>query len=309
MNITNMTDTPLHVAFDEVSRAAAARGIRVTGTEIVGLLPKRALIEAGKHYLRKQQRSVGIPDSEIIKIAVKSMGLDELKPFVSEEKVIEYMLEAEKGGKKLVDMTCTEFADETSSESPAPGGGSISAYMGALAAALGTMVANLSAHKPGWDDRWEEFSDIAERGRVLQDRLIALVDEDTEAFNRIMAVFAMPKKTEEEKTARAAALEAATLYATEVPLRTMKASFDTFEVLEAMASKGNPASVSDAGVGALAARAAVLRAQLNVRINAAGLKNREDADRLLAEAAEIANKAVEREREIIAIVNKVIGDE
>lgn len=309
MNITNMTDTPLHVAFDEVSRAAAARGIRVTGTEIVGLLPKRALIEAGKHYLRKQQRSVGIPDSEIIKIAVKSMGLDELKPFVSEEKVIEYMLEAEKGGKKLVDMTCTEFADETSSESPAPGGGSISAYMGALAAALGTMVANLSAHKPGWDDRWEEFSDIAERGRVLQDRLIALVDEDTEAFNRIMAVFAMPKKTEEEKKARAAALEAATLYATEVPLRTMKASFDTFEVLEAMASKGNPASVSDAGVGALAARAAVLGAQLNVRINAAGLKNREDADRLLAEAAEIANKAVEREREIIAIVNKVIGDE
>lgn len=309
MNITNMTDTPLHVAFDEVSRAAAARGIRVTGTEIVGLLPKRALIEAGKHYLRKQQRSVGIPDSEIIKIAVKSMGLDELKPFASEEKVIEYMLEAEKGGKKLVDMTCTEFADETSSESPAPGGGSISAYMGALAAALGTMVANLSAHKPGWDDRWEEFSDIAERGRVLQDRLIALVDEDTEAFNRIMAVFAMPKKTEEEKKARAAALEAATLYATEVPLRTMKASFDTFEVLEAMASKGNPASVSDAGVGALAARAAVLGAQLNVRINAAGLKNREDADRLLAEAAEIANKAVEREREIIAIVNKVIGDE
>ncbi|MBD5201513.1 MAG: glutamate formimidoyltransferase [Bacteroidales bacterium] len=309
MNITNMTDTPLHVAFDEVSRAAAARGIRVTGTEIVGLLPKRALIEAGKHYLRKQQRSVGIPDSEIIKIAVKSMGLDELKPFVSEEKVIEYMLEAEKGGKKLVDMTCTEFADETSSESPAPGGGSISAYMGALAAALGTMVANLSAHKPGWDDRWEEFSDIAERGRVLQDRLIALVDEDTEAFNRIMAVFAMPKKTEEEKKARAAALEAATLYATEVPLRTMKASFDTFEVLEAMASKGNPASVSDAGVGALAARAAVLGAQLNVRINAAGLKNREDADRLLAEAAEIANNAVEREREIIAIVNKVIGDE
>ena len=309
MNITNMTDTPLHVAFDEVSRAAAARGIRVTGTEIVGLLPKRALIEAGKHYLRKQQRSVGIPDSEIIKIAVKSMGLDELKPFVSEEKVIEYMLEAEKGGKKLVDMTCTEFADETSSESPAPGGGSISAYMGALAAALGTMVANLSAHKPGWDDRWEEFSDIAEKGRVIQDRLIALVDEDTEAFNRIMAVFAMPKKTEEEKKARAAALEAATLYATEVPLRTMKASFDTFEVLEDMASKGNPASVSDAGVGALAARAAVLGAQLNVRINAAGLKNREDADRLLAEAAEIANKAVEREREIIAIVNKVIGDE
>lgn len=309
MNITNMTDTPLHVAFDEVSRAAAERGIRVTGTEIVGLLPKRALIEAGKHYLRKQQRSLGIPDSEIIKIAVKSMGLDELKPFLSEEKVIEYMLESEKGGKKLVDMTCKDFADETSSESPAPGGGSISAYMGALAAALGTMVANLSAHKPGWDDRWEEFSVIAEKGRMIQDRLIDLVDEDTEAFNRIMAVFGMPKKTEEEKKARAAALEAATLYATEVPLRTMKASYDTFEVLKAMAEKGNPASVSDAGVGALAARAAVLGAQLNVRINAAGLKDRSKADELLAEAAEIGNKAVESEREIIAIVNKVIGDE
>lgn len=309
MNITNMADTPLHVAFDEVARAAAARGIRVTGTEIVGLLPKRALIDAGKHYLRKQQRSVGIPDSEIIKIAVKSMGLDELKPFIPEEKVIEYMLEAGKGGKKLVDMTCTEFADETSSESPAPGGGSISAYMGALAAALGTMVANLSAHKAGWDERWEEFSDIAEQGRILQDRLIALVDEDTEAFNRIMAVFGMPKKTEEEKKARAEAMEAATLYATEVPLRTMKASYATFDIVEAMAQKGNPASVSDAGVGALAARAAVLGAQLNVRINASGLKNRETADKLLAEAAEIANKAVEREREIIAIVNKVIGDE
>lgn len=309
MNITNMTDTPLHVAFDEVSRAAAERGIRVTGTEIVGLLPKRALIEAGKHYLRKQQRSLGIPDSEIIKIAVKSMGLDELKPFLSEEKVIEYMLESEKGGKKLVDMTCKDFADETSSESPAPGGGSISAYMAALAAALGTMVANLSAHKPGWDDRWEEFSVIAEKGRMIQDRLIDLVDEDTVAFNRIMAVFGMPKKTEEEKKARAAALEAATLYATEVPLRTMKASYDTFEVLKAMAEKGNPASVSDAGVGALAARAAVLGAQLNVRINAAGLKDRSKADELLAEAAEIGNKAVESEREIIAIVNKVIGDE
>lgn len=309
MNITNMTDTPLHVAFDEVSRAAAERGIRVTGTEIVGLLPKRALIEAGKHYLRKQQRSLGIPDSEIIKIAVKSMGLDELKPFFSEEKIIEYMLESEKGGKKLVDMTCKDFADETSSESPAPGGGSISAYMGALAAALGTMVANLSAHKPGWDDRWEEFSVIAEKGRMIQDRLIDLVDEDTVAFNRIMAVFGMPKKTEEEKKARAAALEAATLYATEVPLRTMKASYDTFEVLKAMAEKGNPASVSDAGVGALAARAAVLGAQLNVRINAAGLKDRSKADELLAEAAEIGNKAVESEREIIAIVNKVIGDE
>ena len=306
MNITNMTDTPLHVAFDEVNRAAAARGIRVTGTEIVGLIPKRALIEAGKHYLRLQQRSLGIPESEIIKIAVKSMGLDELKEFNPSEKIIEYMLEEGKGGRKLVDMTCRGFADETASESPAPGGGSIAAYMGALAAALGSMVANLSAHKAGWDERWEEFSDIAERGRDIQDRLIHLVDEDTEAFNRIMDVFAMPKKTDEEKAARATALEAATLYATQVPLRTMRAAYETFDVLEAMAQKGNPASVSDAGVGARAARAAVLGAQLNVRINAAGLKDRAKADELLSEAAEIAEKACKRETEIINHVNAVI---
>lgn len=306
MNITNMSDTPLHVAFDEVSRAAAARGIRVTGTEIVGLIPKRALIEAGKHYLRRQQRSLGIPESEIIKIAVKSMGLDELKPFIADEKVIEYMLENENAAKKLVDMTCKDFADETASESPAPGGGSISAYMGALAAALGTMVANLSAHKAGWDDRWEEFSDVAEKGRDIQDRLIHLVDEDTEAFNRIMAVFAMPKKTDEEKAARSAALQEATLYATEVPLRTMRAAYETFDVLEAMAKNGNPASVSDAGVGALAARSAVLGAQLNVRINAAGLKDRAKADALLAEAAQIAEKACLCEADILRTVNEII---
>lgn len=305
MNITDMGATPLHVAFDEVSRAAAARGIRVTGTEIVGLIPRRALIEAGKHYLRKQQRSTGISNDEIIKIAIKSMGLDELKPFVAEEKVIEDMLE-QGGGRKLVDMTCKEFADETSSESPAPGGGSISAYMGALAAALGSMVANLSAHKAGWDDRWEEFSNVAEEGRKLQDRLIHLVDEDTEAFNRIMAVFAMPKATEAEKAARATAMEAATLYATQVPLETMKASYEVFDVVEAMAEKGNPASVSDAGVGALAARAAVLGARLNVRINAAGLKDREKAGQLIAEADQIATLAENREKEIIEKVNKVI---
>lgn len=307
MNITDMGVTPLHKAFDEVNRAAAARGIRVTGTEIVGLVPKRALIDAGKHYLRKQQRSLGIPESEIIKIAVKSMGLDELKPFDPKEKVIEYMLEADNGGKKLVDMTCRDFADETASESPAPGGGSISAYMGALAAALGTMVANLSAHKAGWDDCWEEFSDVAEKGRVLQDALIHLVDEDTEAFNRIMAVFAMPKKTEEEKAVRKEALEAATLYATEVPLRTMKTACETFDILEAMASKGNPASVSDAGVGALAARAAVQGAFLNVKINAAGLKDRAVADKLLAEAQEVSQKADKRESEILAVVNDIIA--
>ena len=306
MNITDMGETPLHKAFDEVCRAASARGIRVTGTEIVGLVPKRAIIDAGKHYLRMQLRSLGIPDEEIIKIAVKSMGLDELKPFCPEEKIIEYMLEAGDKTKKLVDMTCREFADETASESPAPGGGSISAYMGALAAALGTMVANLSAHKAGWDDRWEEFSDRAQQGRHILDRLVALVDEDTEAFNRIMAVFAMPKNTPEEKAARSAALEAATLYATEVPLHTMKAACETFDLLEAMAVSGNPASVSDAGVGALAARSAVLGAQLNVRINAAGLKDREAADAILTEAAQIADTAVRRETEILAIVNKVI---
>ncbi len=306
MNITDMGQTPLHVAFDEVNRAAAARGIRVTGTEIVGLVPKRAIIDAGKHYLRLQNRSLGIPEEEIIKIAVKSMGLDELKPFHADEKVIEYILEADSKRKRLVDMTCREFADETSSESPAPGGGSISAYMGALAAALGTMVANLSAHKAGWDNRWEEFSDIAVKGRELQDRLIALVDEDTEAFNRIMDVFSMPKKTEAEKNARQEAMQKATLYATEVPLITMRTSFETFEILKAMAEKGNPASVSDAGVGALAARAAVLGAWLNVRINAAGLKDREVADKLLAEALLIADKAKNEEKEILEIVNKVI---
>lgn len=306
MNITDIALTPLHIAFDEVSRAANERGIRVTGTEIVGLVPKRTLIEAGKYFLRKQHRSVGIAESEIIRMAVKSMGLDELKPFVPEEKIIEYMLE-DKASKRLVDMTCTEFALETASESPAPGGGSISAYMGALAAALGTMVANLSSHKAGWDERWEEFSDYAERGQELVSRLLALVDEDTEAFNRIMAVFAMPKATAEEKAARSAALQSATLYATEVPLKTMKAAYECFEIVKAMAEIGNPNSVSDAGVGALAARSAVLGAELNVKINAAGLKDRERAERLISQAAEIAQEAVAQEAEILQIVNQKIG--
>ena len=308
MNITNMRETPLHKAFDEVCAKAAARGVRVTGAEIVGLVPKSALIEAGTHYLRMQQRSLGIPEDEIIRIAVKSMGLDDLKPFKPEEKIIEYMLEAGKEkSRKLTDMTLTAFADETSSESPAPGGGSISAYMGALGAALGTMVANLSAHKAGWDDRWEEFSDAAEKGRHIQDRLIALVDEDTEAFNRIMDVFSMPKGTPEEKAARSAALQEATLYATEVPLRTMKTSFEAFELLEEMARKGNPASVSDVGVGALAARSAVFGAWLNVKINAAGLKDREKADAILAEAEKIAEEAARRESDILKVVNETIA--
>lgn len=306
MNLTNIGVTPLHIAFDEVCRAAEARGVRVTGTEIVGLVPKKALIDAGKHFLRKQHRSVGISESEIIRIAVRSMGLDELKPFIPEEKIVEYMV-SETNTKKLVDMTCSAFAEETASESPAPGGGSISAYMGALGAALGTMVANLSSHKAGWDERWEEFSDYAERGQALMAELLHLVDEDTEAFNRIMAVFAMPKATDEEKAARSAALQSATLYATQVPLKTMKASLKVFEIVKAMADIGNPNSVSDAGVGALAARSAVLGAQLNVKINAAGLKDRATAEALTAEAEQIAAEAIALEAEVLKVVNEKIG--
>ena len=306
MNITDINTTPLHVAFDEVCRAAQARGIRVTGTEIVGLVPKRTLIEAGRYFLEKQQRSTGISDEEIMKIAVKSMGLDDLKPFNPREKVIEYLIEDEKEAaerERLVRMTCKDFAYETASESPAPGGGSISAYMGALGAALGTMVANLSSHKPGWDARWKEFSEWADKGQVMLAKLVALVDEDTAAFNRIMAALGMPKGSDEEKKARAEALEAATLYATEVPLKTMKAAAEVFPLVRAMAAEGNPNSVSDAGVGALAARSAVLGAQLNVRINAAGLADRSAADRLCAEAAEIAAKAIAEEASVLDIVN------
>lgn len=307
MNITDIRTTPLHVAFDEVCRAASERGIRVTGTEIVGLIPKSCLIDAGRYFLAKQQRSAGISEEAIINIAIKSMGLDDLKEFNPREKVIEYILEdAKPRGKRLVDMTLTEFAEETASESPAPGGGSIAAYMGALGAALSTMVANLSAHKPGWDDRWKEFSDYAERGHALMTRLLALVDEDTAAFNKIMAVFSMPKSTPEEKAARAEALEAATLYATEVPLRTMEASYDVFDYAEAMAREGNPASVSDAAVGALAARAAVVGALLNVRINAAGLKNRENAEKLLTRADEIDKKSEARVATVLEIANSKI---
>lgn len=308
MNMTNLSVTPLHVAFDEVCRAADARGVRVTGTEIVGLVPKKTLVDAGRHFLLKQHRSTGLPERELVRIAIESMGLSNLKEFKPEEKVVEYILEAEeqKSVKKLVDMTCAAFAEETASESPAPGGGSISAYMGALAAALGTMVANLSSHKAGWDDRWEFFSCWAEKGMAVMNELLALVDEDTAAFNRIMDVFGMPKGTAEEKAARAAAMEVATLYATEVPLRTMKAAYKAFEVVRAMAVEGNPNSVSDAGVGALAARSAVMGACLNVRINAAGLKDRAAAERLVNEAMEIQALAQQAEKEILAIVDSKI---
>lgn len=310
MNITDMNVTPLHVAFEEVCRAAAARGLRVTGTEIVGLVPKKVLVEAGKFYLEKQQRSLGVPEEELIKIAVKSLGLNDLKPFNPKEKVIEYLMtdeEVQARKERLVRMSVKGFARETASESAAPGGGSVSAYMGALAAALGTMVANLSAHKRGWDDRWKEFSDWAERGQDVMERLLRLVDEDTEAFAKIMDVFSMPKGTEEEKAARAEAMEKATLYASRVPLNTMQTAMEAMPVALAMARIGNPASASDAGVGAIAALAAVRGAHLNVRINAAGLKDRTLAAELTDEAARIEAEAVAAEAEVLAEVNKNIG--
>ncbi|MFZ4411656.1 MAG: glutamate formimidoyltransferase [Bacteroidales bacterium] len=307
MNITNISATPLHIAFDEVSSKAAARGVRVTGLEIVGLVPKRAIIDAGKHYLAKQQRSLGISDEEIIKIAIKSMGLDDLKPFHPAEKIVEYVLEAENKNKKLIDMSCTAFANETASESPAPGGGSIAAYMGALGASLAAMVANLSSHKAGWDERWEEFSAWAEKAQHIKDELLFLVDEDTHAFNKIMDAFAFPKGTDIEKALRTAAIQDATKYATEVPFRTMQRAFDTFEIIKAMAEVGNPNSVTDAGVGALCARSAVMGAFLNVKINASGLKDKVFVENILAKGAEIEAKANQIESEILAIVNAKIN--
>ena len=307
MNITNLSQTPLHIAFDEVSEKAHKRGLRVTGLEIVGLVPKKAIIDAGKHYLAKQRRSVGIAEAEIVKIAIKSMGLDDLKPFDPAEKIIEYVMEAENKMNKLIDMTAAAFADETASESPAPGGGSISAYLGALGAALATMVANLSSHKAGWDDRWQEFSDWAVKGQQIKDDLLLLVDEDTNAFNRVMEAFGLPKGTTEEKTARTAAIQEATRYATEVPFRTMERSFAAFEIIKAMVENGNPNSVTDAGVGALCARSAVMGSFLNVKINAAGLKDRAFADEHLAKGAEIERLAIQLEAEILEIVNNKIN--
>lgn len=307
MNITNINVTPLHVAFDEVCRCAQNRGIRVTGTEIVGLIPKRVLIEAGRYFLEKQNRSTGIPEQDIILIAVKSLGLEDLRPFNPREKVIEYLLEDAEKKPLLADLSVRDFAQETSRESPAPGGGTIAAYMGALGAALGTMVANLSSHKAGWDSRCPEFSAWADKGQSLIGELLHLVDEDTEAFNRIMAAFGMPKKTEEDKAARSKAIQEATLYAAQVPLRTMKASFAAFEICRAMAETGNPNSVSDAGVGALAARAAVLGAGLNVKINAASLKDRATSAALVAEAEHLMAKADEEETSILKIVGNVIN--
>lgn len=308
MNLTDISITPVHIAFDEVCKKAAERGIRVSGSELVGVIPLQAMLDAGRYFLRKQQRSTGISDKELIKIAVKSLGLDELYPFDPDKKIIEYILEkeADKGKKKLIDMTLSGFADETASESPAPGGGSIAAYMGALGAALGSMVANLSAHKRGWDARWEEFSDWAEKGKTFQTQLIKLVDEDTSAFNRIMDAFGLPKKTEEEKAARKQAVQEATRFATEVPFRTMKLCYESMSVARAMAENGNPNSVTDAGVGALAARAGVMGAFLNVKINAAGLEDKEFASQIIREGEAIVQKAQEQESEILAIVNAKI---
>ena len=305
MNITDIDVTPLHIAFEEVSRAAAARGLRVTGAEIVGLVPKRVLLEAGRFYLEKQQRSLGISEEEIVKIAVKSMSLDDLKPFNPKEKVIEYLMAENRKG--LTQMTVEGFTRETASESAAPGGGSVSACMGAFAAALSTMVANLSAHKRGWDARWKEFSDVAEQGQQLVDELLSLIDEDTAAFNRIMACFAMPKGTDEEKAARSKAIEEATLYAAEVPLRTMEATLKALPLALQMAQSGNPASSSDAGVAALAAVAGIRGARLNVRINAASLKDQAPARPLLERADAIVAEARVLEKQVLEAVNAHIG--
>jgi len=302
INLTNLSITPVHVAFEEASKKALERGIRVTGSELVGLIPLKAMLDAGKYFLRKQQRSVGVSEEELIKIAVKSLGLNDLKPFDPKEKIIEYLLE-DRSAKKLVDRTCRGFADETASESPAPGGGSIAAYIGALGASLGTMVANLSSHKPGWDERWEEFSDWAEKGQALKDRLLFLVDEDTNAFNGIMDSFKLPKSTEAEKKMRTEAIQAATKYAIEIPFQVMEASYASMDLIKAMAENGNPNSVSDAGVGALCARSAVMGAFLNVKINAAGLKDPGFVKEKLEKGAELERKTMALEKEILEIVN------
>ena len=306
MNLTNIRVTPVHAAFDEVCKSAEARGIRVTGSELVGLIPLQSMLDAGRYFLEKQQRSTGVSEKELIRIAILSMGLDELGPFKPEERIIEYLL---RGGAqdKLVKMPLNDFADETASESPAPGGGSISAYVGALGAALGTMVANLSAHKKGWDDRWKEFSDWADRGQRHKEELLRLVDADTQAFNGIMAAFALPKSSEAEKMLRSEAIQQATRAAIEAPLRVMETAYASFGLIRAMALTGNPNSVSDAGVGALCARAAVLGAYLNVRINATGYNDKGYVGSVLEKGAAIAEQAANAEKEILAIVDEKIA--
>jgi len=306
MNLTNIRITPVHVAFDEVARAASARGIRVTGSELVGLVPLQAMLDAGRYFLEKQQRSTGVSEKELIRIAILSMGLDELAPFVPEERIIEYLLRGS-ADRRLVGMSLLDFADETASESPAPGGGSIAAYVGALGAALGTMVANLSSHKKGWDDRWTLFSGWAERGQGYKDELLRLVDADTRAFNSIMAAFGMSKGTAEEQALRHQAIQAATRTAIEVPFRVMEVAAASMEVIRAMALDGNPNSVSDAGVGALCVRAAVMGAFLNVRINAAGYEDKEFVKDIHDRGSRIMAEANKAETEILNIVLGKIG--
>jgi len=306
MNLTNISITPVHIAFDEVCRKAEARGIRVTGSELVGLVPLQSLLDAGKYFLKKQQRSTGVSEKELIRIAVRSMGLDELSPFKPEERVIEYLLQ-NKADSKLIGMSLSAFADETASESPAPGGGSIAAYVGALGAALATMVANLSSHKKGWDERWEEFSNWAEKGEHYKSRLTALVDADTRAFNQIMEAFGLPKTTDAEKAARHTAIQQATRFAIEIPFQVMQAAHDSMEVIRAMAETGNPNSVSDAGVGALCARAAVMGAFMNVRINASGYDDKDFVADIISRGRKIENNALALENDILKIVNEKIG--
>lgn len=306
MNLTNITVTPVHIAFDEVCNKATERGVRVTGSELVGLIPLKAMLDAGKYFLRKQKRSTGVSEKELIKIAVKSMGLDELAPFKPEERIIEYLLK-DLSNSKLVSMTLTAFADETASESPAPGGGSIAAYVGSLGISLATMVANLSSHKKGWDARWEEFSEWADKGQKIKDELLKLVDADTAAFNKIMNAFSLPKNSEEEKTARKTAIQEATKFAIEIPFRVMQLSFESMEIIAAMASVGNPNSVSDAGVGALCARSAVMGAFMNVRINAAGYDDKKFVEEIVLKGKTIENATIAKEAEILKVVNEKIG--
>lgn len=301
MNLTDINITPVHVAFDECLHSAHNRGMRVTGSELVGLIPLKSMTDAGKYFLRKQKRSVGVSEKELIKIAIKSLGLDELSPFKPEERIIEYLLKDEKAA-KLIRMSLSEFADETSSESPAPGGGSISAYVGALGVSLGTMVANLSSHKPGWDDRWEEFSKWAEKGQRLKEELLKMVDEDTNAFNKIMSAFGMPKSSEDEKKARTKTIQEATKYATEVPLKVMQLCYESMEVIEAMVRTGNPNSVTDAGVGALCARSAVVGAYLNVKINAKGLSDKKFARSIVGKGKRIEDNVKKTETRILSVV-------
>jgi glutamate formiminotransferase/formiminotetrahydrofolate cyclodeaminase len=302
LNLTNISVTPVHIAFDEVCKKAEARGVRVTGSEIVGLVPLKAMLDAGKYFLKKQNRSVGVSDKELLKIAVKSLGLNDLYKFKPEEKIIEFLLENENKN-KMVSKSLSDFADETASESPAPGGGSISAYMGALGASLGTMVANLSSHKRGWDKRWEEFSDWAEKGKELQGELVRLVDEDTNAFNSLLAAFKLPSKSDKEKKEKQKAVEEATKNAILVPFKVMETSYKAFELLKAMVETGNPNSVSDAGVGAIAIRGAIMGSYLNVKINSGDLKDQKFKKDILKKCEILVEKTKEKEQEILSIVN------